>query len=436
MTQKTNVPVFNYLLVTVAILIVFSCSNQKKILKNTKISVINPPFEGIEIPEDQFTIDASIDEIIRTKEGTKIIIPANSLKNKKGEIISGKAQIHYKSINTPAEIMLSGIPMRYDSAGVKLDFISAGMFQVDASQNGEKLDIVNGKKVDVQFASYKEGDDFSFYKMNEQSGSWAYKGISTPVANEEKEVKLKNFGEDNLFQLDIDYSTNKELEPFNGLKWLCLDKTEKNPINAPRILKELWHEIELKTIDSKKGVYQMTLIDPTEVIKFKVSPYLMNEEGMEEMTNKIANLNETIRLRKEEEEKIQFEADILRNYSISSFGTYNWDKIEREMLAGNLASTDAVFELENSKIDEKTSIFHFSGKDKLLSRVDNKWEKLVYNPQEKNLFIIVLPNNYVAVSDESDFQQAINSKTKLFKLKKKAQKVSSIKDLDEILAKI
>jgi hypothetical protein len=412
-----------------------SCKNsENKLVSNEKSSVIKPPFDGVEVKADQFSFDASEDSEIITKEGTTIRIPANSLVDAKGKAVKGKVNLSYRSINTPAEIIASGIPMSYDSSGVKYDFISAGMFEIGAKQKGKDLEIASGKAIDVEFASYKSGDDFFFYKIDTETGKWDYKGISTPKENKLKKEKLKLFEDDNLFQLEIDYSLRPELKPFNGLKWLCLDKTEKdNPITNKWILDEIWYDIILNPIDAKKGIYKMILSNSSKVVSFKVSPYLLESENKADFAEKIKNLNETIKLKKAEEEKIQFEADIIRNYKISSFGLYNWDKLDKLVESGELAVLDASFLIDSKQLEDDMSVFHFSGKDKLLSRVTKKWDKMIIDPKGVNKILIVLAGNLVAVSEYAVFIKAQGSKNFLFNLKKRAKKINSLQDIDAIL---
>jgi hypothetical protein len=429
----TPIKVFSLFLFT--LFSINSCKNvEKNVETKEKNSVIKPPFEGVDVKADQFSFDASEDSEIRTKEGTTIKVPANSLVDSKGKIVKGKVNLFYRSINSPAEIIASGIPMSYDSSSVKYDFVSAGMFEIAAKQKGKDLEIASGKAIDVEFASYKNGDDFSFYKIDTETGNWDYKGISTPKENKIKKEKLKLFEDDNLFQLDVDYSSRPELKTFHGLKWLCLDKSEKdNPITNKWVIDEFWYDVQLDAIDSKKGTYKMTLSNSTKTISFKVSPYLMGSESNADFASKINTMNETIKLKKQEEEKIQFEADIIRNYKISSFGTYNWDKIDKLVESGELSVIDATFLINSKPLEQDASVFHFSGKDKLLSRITKKWDKMIIDPKGVNKILVVLAGNLVAVSEYAEILKAKDSKQFTFNLRKRAKKISSLDDIDAIL---
>jgi hypothetical protein len=426
---------FSFANISVLAFAIYSCTVAKDKKLKEKIAVIKPPFEGVDVPMNNFSFDASKDAKIETKEGTIITIPANSLVDSKGKKVKGKVDLTYRSINSPAEIIASGIPMTYDSSGVSYDFISAGMFEIGANQGSEKLEIAKGKNIDVDFASYKSGNDFSFYKIDQETGKWDFKGISTPKVNQRKKEKLKLFEDDNLFQLEVDYSTHDELKPFDGLKWLCLDEYDKNnPARNKWVLEEAWFDVSLSVVNSKKGIYKMTLSNSEKTISINVSPYLLENESTADITAKINTLNEKVKEKKEKEAQIQMEADILRNYKISSFGLYNWDKIDKLVETGELAVTDANFLINSKGLEEDAKIFHFSGKDKLLSRVSKKWDKLIFDPKGVNKILVVLAGNLVAISEYSEFLKARGSKNFQFNLRKRAKKINSIADIDAILA--
>lgn len=416
-------------------LLLGACSQQQ--LEDTADlkTAIKPPLKGIDVKRDLYRINPGQETTITTREGTTITIPANILVDESGKKIKGKVDLSYRAIDSPAEIIASGIPMGYDSSGVNYDFVSAGMFEIKAKSKGKEVFIAPGKSIGVDFASYTEGDDFSFYKINEESGKWSYKGITKPKKNEIKFKKLERFKDENLVVFDIDYSAHEELRPFHKLKWICIDPQEKdNPITHDWVAQERWFEMGLNPVDKEKGIYEVYLSNGVKEARFKVSPYQLENESIGDMNTKIAAMNETVRLKKEEEQRIQFEADITRNFEISSFGTYNWDKIEKEVAAGNLVVTNASFQVDSKDLSENRNIYHFSGKNKLLSRITQKWDKLLFDPNETNKILVVLPDNYVAISDASEFQRAKNEKYFVFRLKKRGKKIKSISELDELLA--
>lgn len=426
-------------LVVVSSLILWKCSGEETLNENSfkKKTAIQPPLKGVDVKSDIFSFQADEDQQILTKEGTIITIPANSLVDKNGKTVKGKVDLAYRSINSPAEIIASGIPLTYDSAGVAYDFLSAGMFEIHASQKGNDLEIKKGGNIQVDFASYKDGSEFSFYKIDEKKGDWSFKGKTNPTKNQGKVKRLEEFENSNLLVFDVDYSVHDELKAYNGLKWICIDeKGVDNPLKSKWMDKEYWYDITMKTLDESKGIYEVTLSNDKKNATFKVSPYLMEGETNADRIQAIASVNEAVAQRKELEQKIQLEADITRTFKISSFGTYNWDTIEKRIAEGALATTNASFRVDSEAVTKDMNVYLLSGKDNILSRITKKWDKLVYNPNEENKFLIILPDNYAAMSTTEEFKKAKNKANFEFSLKKVAKKIKSIEDLEALLASV
>lgn len=417
-----------------------SCSNQvQQKLPGQPQTAIQPPFKGIDVEAEVYTIEASKKSVIETPEGTIITVPESCLVDQNGQKIKGKVAVTYRAIDKPSEIMISGIPMTYDSAGVQNDFISAGMFEIQASQNNKEVFIEKGKSIAVEFGSYTPGDDFNFYKIDEKSGDWTYQGTNKSTVNLKKEEKLKNFLDDNFLEFDIDYSVHDELKDFDGLKWLCVDENDAvNPTKNKDLLDENWWDIELKTLDEKNGIYLVKLSNSERSVSFKVTPYVLEGETADiaGMNSKIAQLNETVAAKKEEEKSIQLQADIIRSFNIPSFGTYNWDKIQKEVAGGDLFVTNASFKVDSKMVNEERKVFHFSGDSKLLSREASSWNQLLFRPKEKNYLLMIMPGNYVAVSSTKDFNSAQSNSNQVFEMTTRKVKINSVEDLDKLLASL
>ena len=64
--------------------------------------------------------------------------------------------------------------MQYDSLGQKFDFVSAGMFELQAKSNGNEVFIKGGGKIQIDFASYTNEAGFNVYTLNEETGAWSF----------------------------------------------------------------------------------------------------------------------------------------------------------------------------------------------------------------------------------------------------------------------
>lgn len=150
--------------------------------KNTKSTkFINEPFEKIKVNNTSYKVDNSKGAEIKHTTGSKIKIPKSSFVNKAGEEIKGEVEILYREIHDQAEIIASGIPMRYDSAGKEFTFESAGMFEITGSQNGEPVFIKQDKPLTVEFSSTQTEDHFNQYVLDTVARNWTYIKRDNPV---------------------------------------------------------------------------------------------------------------------------------------------------------------------------------------------------------------------------------------------------------------
>ena len=104
------------------------------------------PFEGLEIKPQVFEIEAGEKSVIKLKNGGKIEFPANAFVDASGKAVHGKVDVSWTEYHSLTDIMLSGIPMKYDSAGVQHDFQSGGMFTIKASQKDKDWRLPRRKK--------------------------------------------------------------------------------------------------------------------------------------------------------------------------------------------------------------------------------------------------------------------------------------------------
>lgn len=135
---------------------------------------VNPPIKGIDVERTNYTFNPTIENIITYPSGTKILIPANAFTDKNGAPVSGSVTLSYREFRDPLDFLVSGIPMKYDTAGEVTNFESAGMFEMTASVNSEPLKLASDKKIDMNFASTSKDSTYNFYAFNDSTGNWQY----------------------------------------------------------------------------------------------------------------------------------------------------------------------------------------------------------------------------------------------------------------------
>ncbi|GEM_PF-3551534 len=212
-------------------------------------NVIEKPFKNLDVAYEFFEIDSQKEQILTYKTGTKIVIPANCFVNFKKEIVKGKILIRYREIRTPAEIIASGITMRYDSAGQTYFFQTAGMFELQISKtknssktsmlllisplispagDDENVFIAEEKPIQVHYVSKK--GDFNFYKLDEKKG-WqpdtktqvSLLKTTEKVNESDIEKPLKpvsyNAKEDLIVQFPLNLEKHPEYKIYSGVIW-------------------------------------------------------------------------------------------------------------------------------------------------------------------------------------------------------------------------
>jgi hypothetical protein len=137
---------------------------------------IKPPIKGAEKPFTTYTIDNQEGACFVHETGSVVSIPKNSIVDANGNPVQGKVEIRYREFHDQADILLSGIPMTYDSAGVKRQFESAGMIEIHGYQNGNPVQVDAKNPIKVEMASRYPGTHYNMYDLDTVSKNWVYKG--------------------------------------------------------------------------------------------------------------------------------------------------------------------------------------------------------------------------------------------------------------------
>ncbi len=193
-------------------------------LAEKKLRTINPVNAKLDVPYTRYKVNAAKGGSLNHPSKSKIEVPKNAFVNKAGEVIEGEVEIMYREFHKISETIMSGIPMRYDSAGKVYDFESAGMFDIRGEQNGEPIFINPNANLKVQLASEKEGSQFNQYFLDTINNKWDYRcedvtqkmPTSTKPSSVKKETSITKDKGQIVTQADIE----KEIEKtqIEGLK--------------------------------------------------------------------------------------------------------------------------------------------------------------------------------------------------------------------------
>ncbi|HEY0029840.1 MAG TPA: hypothetical protein VGC65_03695 [Bacteroidia bacterium] len=156
----------------------------------SKYANVIPPIKGIDVERTNYKINPGIENIVTYPSGTKILIPANAFIDKNGQPVTTSVTLSYREFRDPVDFLVSGIPMKYDTAGEVTNFESAGMFEMTASTLNEPVALAADKNIDMNFASTSKDSTYNFYAFNDSTGNWEY--LNKPKAvTSQTTIKLK-----------------------------------------------------------------------------------------------------------------------------------------------------------------------------------------------------------------------------------------------------
>ncbi|MES2515270.1 MAG: hypothetical protein V4580_14050 [Bacteroidota bacterium] len=173
--------------------IVTSQSQQKNNSSGKKnTAFIAPPISKLNVPYTSYHVKSEQGATIKHTSNSKIIIPKKAFVNKQGQDIIGDVEIKYREFHDQADIIASGIPMNYDSAGVKSHLESAGMIDIKGFQNGEPVFINPKKQITVQFQSQHTADKYNMYVLDTIARNWVYISRDNSLKDKSKFDKLSS----------------------------------------------------------------------------------------------------------------------------------------------------------------------------------------------------------------------------------------------------
>jgi len=157
-----------------------SCKKESKpkelIEKETTSIALKPPISNIIIKYNEYKINPAKDTIVKHKSGAIIEVPKNAFLNAKGEVVAEDVNLKFRAFSNPLEIYLAGIPMTATINGEEKVYESAGMFEIIADKNGEKLYVNKKSKVKVTLESFENDTNFNTYDLEEETGAWVETG--------------------------------------------------------------------------------------------------------------------------------------------------------------------------------------------------------------------------------------------------------------------
>jgi hypothetical protein len=124
---------------------------------------LKQPLESVKPKAEIFTIDTRKHNIIHTKNGFNVYIPANSLITSLNEVYQGKAQILFRQLSTPLDMFFMGLDMSMLKRPGTPNYSLGVGFEIDAVAGMQVLKIKENEIWRVEIPHKDTAAGFYFY---------------------------------------------------------------------------------------------------------------------------------------------------------------------------------------------------------------------------------------------------------------------------------
>lgn len=253
---------------------------------------IQPPVKALDIPSQTFIVNSESDTQLYSSTGSQVHIRNRSFAFAGGKAVTGPVEIRYREFHDPVDILLSGIPMNYDSAGKSWLLESAGMFELTAWQEGKPLELLPGKSITVNLVSHTPENNYNIYYLDTTNRRWEYIAENTRenqtcseplyVVNKEKEqLQEQNEPQEKepvkpgkynpkLMQVQLDYIASEfpELEAYKGLRFQLTPEETRFDL---KLTEKTWEDVRLEE-SGQEGVLNLSFSMENASYSFRVTP--------------------------------------------------------------------------------------------------------------------------------------------------------------------
>ena len=397
----------------------FACTKMNKSSR-----FIDPPFNGISETVSSYTVDAVKGDTLKFGDGSSIVVPPSAFVDETDNPVKGKVKLNYREFHSAAQVISSGIPMTYDTAGESLAFETAGMFEISATHKKEQVRLAKGKSIQVNMISYQSARDYNFYYLDTVKKQWVYKGITSPKENQiarnildelppdtalliKPVMPVKAKKEDILLDFDIRYSAHPELIRYNGLIWIFAGgENDGNPQKNTYIYKTTWDDMTLTRYNSDTNLYFLTLSNASRTFRTIVKPALAGksfDKAISRYNEEMKKYYAYLESQKAAARMAKLANSVTRSFDISGFGIYNWDRIYKRPYI----QVRVHFDIKGKGDPTTYSYYYISSNGGVTVRFnyyDNT--QITINPGEKNTILAIMPDNKIAVFDHLKFVDA------------------------------
>ncbi len=419
---------------------------------------------------------------INYETGAKVIVPENAFVDENGNLVQGEVKLEFSEINDPASVIASGLPMCINVGGKTGYFESGGMFEINATQQGKKLQLAEGKQIEIQTMSNKPGD-FNFYSFDAADGKWVEQSKSdlsaqtSPNPVPTTNTRLTQVGDfipdyvvappkpkealstDLVFELKIDNKSTYGIQNWGNLMWKFNDEEKSKKGEYDWLFKSRWESMTITNYNSRDGGFQITakrnvlrksadsITDKT-VRKWttltktvQITPVLFGQDYDQALTtyNTAFKKYEDRIIKAENAAKlVDSRQAFIRAVSVQSMGVYNWDRIIKQ---SETLVLNAEYHVDGLYEDKDLPVVYMITGDRrdVITFYQSSMGNFAFNPTYPNTLLVIMPNDEIAILKTTEISPTKLAKARRTKeinlsLKPTGVFVTSTQDLSKFIS--
>lgn len=124
-----------------------------------------------QLQTERIKIDAQKDTLVTFECGIKAFIPKNSFINKNSDLVMGIVELELTPFNDFKDFILGDAPMSFLNESNDF-FVSAGMFDIDATQNDEQIALTDDAYIDFDLPATSLEENMSLFEFSDPENEW------------------------------------------------------------------------------------------------------------------------------------------------------------------------------------------------------------------------------------------------------------------------
>lgn len=134
---------------------------------------VEPLMPNADVPREHFVVDAGNAIEFFGSDGVRVRIAPDAIVHEDGSPVVGEVDITYRSFNDTWSIIASGIPMHVGTGDDAGHMESRGMFEVYASQAGERLRLKEGERISLTLPqAVDRSAEYKDWMLDGSTGEW------------------------------------------------------------------------------------------------------------------------------------------------------------------------------------------------------------------------------------------------------------------------